>query len=106
MRRLLIAATLALSFGCGPDPSSQLCKNLKAGDLAISEFLADPSGTDTGNEWIEVFNPRSVDTSLKGVTVYGKKLDGSGVKTHVIRAGTVAGSGYFTLGDVRTGALP
>ena len=53
-----------------------------AGDLVISEFLADPSGSDTGSdkEWFEVYVSRQVD--LNGVV-----------------AGLVAGSPKVSIDD-------
>src|SRR4051812_24255418 len=97
---LLCASLLALA-GCGQNMTpTDACKGRKPGDLVITEFLNDPSGTDTGNEWIEIFNTLGTPLDLKGITVYVKKSDGSGLKSHVIRAGSVPSRGYFTLGDV------
>jgi hypothetical protein len=105
-RCALFTVTLAV-MGCGSDPQPQLCKALGVGDLVISEFLADPAGSDTGNEWIEIYNPTGRDISLEGVSVYVSAVDGTASKTHVIRVGTIASQGYFTIGDVRgTDALP
>lgn len=102
-------ATLALSSllaACNPTPAeADLCKGRQPGDLVITEFLDDPSGTDTGNEWIEIYNTLGTPLDLKGITVYTKKSDGTGLKSHLIRAGTVPARGYFTVGDAR-GALP
>ena len=102
----LLLTTLGLLAACSPPPPEvDLCKGRKAGDLVITEFLNDPSGTDTGNEWIEVYNSTSSTVELKGVSVYTKKSDGTGLKSHTIRAGSVRAHEYFTVGDVR-GALP
>jgi hypothetical protein len=107
MARHALVSVVIAACASAPDTPSELCKTLNPGDLVITEFLSDPTGTDTGSEWIEVYNPTAGDTPLKGVTVYVKRLDGTGLKLHVIRAGTVAAQGYFTLGDVRgTAALP
>src|SRR5882672_4236036 len=96
-----------LLAGCGNDqPTADVCKGRTAGDLVITEFLSDPNGTDTGKEWVEIYNTLGTPFDLKGATLYIKKSDGTGLKSHLIRAGTVPARGYFTLGDVRTGALP
>lgn len=76
------------------------------GDLVITEFLNDPDGTDTGAEWIEIFNTLGTTLDLKGMTIYLKKVDGTGLKQHVIRTGSIPSRSYFVLGDVRAGALP
>ncbi len=101
------AAALALS-GCGTNgPDNTLCSTRVAGDLVITEVLADPDGVDTGNEFVEIFNPGLTDIDLKGISIYSKKADGSSLKTHVIRNGTVRSKSYFTLGDIRgTDPLP
>lgn len=91
---------------CGPPTDTDVCKGRKVGDLVVTEMMPDPDGTDTGNEWIELYNNLGTPIDLKGFTVYWKKPDGSGLKTHLIRAGQVPPRGYFTLGDVRDGALP
>ncbi len=100
-----VAAYFAL--GCSaPPPSEDLCVGRKAGDLVITEFLSNPASTDTGSEYIEIFNSLGTPVELKGITVYVKKSDGTGLKTHVIRAGTVPARGYMAMGDVRSGPLP
>ena len=108
MRRLLpILVGCASALSCGPGGNTtDACKGRMPGDLVITEFLADPNGTDTGNEWIEVFNTLGTPLDLKGITVYLKKPDGTGLKQHLIKAGTVPANGYLALGDVRMGALP
>ena len=95
-------AVLGLSFvACsGHPPDADPCAGRGAGDLVITELLADPSGTDTGHEWFEIFNTVGTDVELSGFTVY------SGAKSHLVRAGTAAARGYFVFGDVRSGALP
>lgn len=96
-----------LASSCNPaPPNTDFCKGRKAGDLVISEVMADPDGSDTGAEWLELFNALGTPVDLKGVQVYVSKLDKTGLKSHSIRAGTAPARGYFTLGDVRTGPNP
>ncbi|MBK7863695.1 MAG: lamin tail domain-containing protein [Archangiaceae bacterium] len=102
-----MGSLVAVGAACGPGgTSTDACKGRMAGDLVITEFLADPDGTDTGSEWIEVFNTLGTAIDLKGVSIYVKKTDGSSLKTHVIKAGKIEPRSYFVLGDVRSGALP
>lgn len=105
---VVLGAFGALALGsCGSSTTTtDLCKGRQAGDLVLTEFMLDPDGTDTGQEWIELFNALGSEVDLKGVQVYTKKADGTGMKAHSIRAGTVAARSYFTLGDVRTGPNP
>jgi hypothetical protein len=104
---LLITVLTPMALACGSNnPTTDACKGRKTGDLVITEFLSDPSGTDTGDEWIEIFNTLGTAIDLKGVTLYVKKTDGTGLKSHLIKAGKVEARSYFALGDVRSGALP
>lgn len=68
--------------------------------------MIDPEGTDTGNEWFEVFNTLGTPVDLKGLTLFLTATDGTGAKSHVVRAGSAPGRGYFTFGDVRSGPNP
>lgn len=105
-RSLLVLAAVAAFSSCPPPASTDLCKGRVAGDLVISEVMIDPEGTDTGGEWIEIFNTLGTPLDLKGLTLYVRDTDGSGAKTHAIRAGTAPARGYFVLGDIRSGPNP
>ena len=106
--RFSIIAVVLIAAACSPPPPPDTCLGRMAGDLVITEFLNNPGGggTDTGSEWIEIYNTLGTAIDLKGVTVYTKKVDGTGVRNHVIRAGRIEPRSYFVLGDVRTGANP
>lgn len=43
--------------------------------LAINEILSDPVGTDTGNEWIELYNPTCESISLEGYSITASSGD-------------------------------
>ncbi len=101
----MLCALAALS-ACPPPTEESPCTALMTGDLVITEVMPDPEGTDTGNEWFEIFNALGSPVELKGLTLVYSSVDGSGSKTHVVRAGTAPARGYFTFGDVRSGANP
>jgi len=103
---LIAVAGPLLGSSCAPPNSTVACKGRAAGDVVITELMIDPESTDTGQEWIELFNTLGTPVDMKGMQLYTKKLDGTGVKTHTIRAGTAPARGYFTAGDVRTGPNP
>lgn len=46
-------------------------------DLVLNEVLYDPSGSDEGNEFVELWNPDSVPRALTGIVV--EAADGSGI---------------------------
>ncbi len=108
MKRVLSAlVAIAATAGCSPEmPTTDACKGRAAGDLIITELMIDPDGTDTGGEWIEIFNTLGTPLELKGLTLYVRDTDGSGSKTHAIRAGTAPARGYFVMGDIRSGPNP
>ncbi len=45
------------------------------GQVAITEFLADPDGTDRGREWIELFNYSPTTVDLAGWTIADEDTD-------------------------------
>lgn len=101
-----LAGLLVASCGPPTTTNTDLCKGRMAGDLVITELMVDPDGTDTGAEWVEVFNSLGTPLDLKGMTIYTRDTDGTGLKTHPIRAGVVPARSYFVLGDVRSGPNP
>ncbi len=105
MKNVLLSAAI-LGMSCAPAATTDACKGRADGDLIITELMIDPEGTDTGGEWIEVFNTLGTPLEMKGLTLYTRDTDGSGSKTHVVRAGTAPARGYFVLGDVRSGPNP
>jgi hypothetical protein len=107
MKRLMaVLAAVAVLSGCSAPPPTDACKGRVEGDLVITEVMIDPDGTDTGGEWIELFNTLGTPLDLKGLTLYVRDTDGSGAKTHLIRAGTAPARGYFVAGDIRSGPNP
>jgi hypothetical protein len=93
-------------LACGTPTPVDVCKGRLVGDLVVTEIMLDPEGTDTGGEWFEIYNTLGTDIDLKGMTIFTRDTDGSGAKSHVVKAGTVKAQSYFTLGDIRAGALP
>jgi hypothetical protein len=105
MKKLLLSAGIIL-VSCGPPTVVDPCKGRAAGDLVVTEMMLDPEGTDTGSEWVEIFNTLGTPLEIKGMTIYTRDTDGSGLKSHVIKAGTIPARGYFVLGDIRSGPNP
>jgi hypothetical protein len=68
------------------------------GEVRINEFMANPSGSDDGSEWIELYNSDSVALDLSGWTLeYGTQSFSSSVDLPeglIIEAG-----GFLLLGD-------
>ncbi|MCB9704192.1 MAG: lamin tail domain-containing protein [Myxococcales bacterium] len=92
------------------DTSSQTmgCEaNLGAGDLVITEIMADPQGADDGREWFEIYNPGDTSVNLQGVVLAISKANGDSLKSHTISVAVdIAPGQYMTFGDVLPEALP
>ena len=75
------------------------CSGINAGDLAITEVLANPASTDAGNEFVEFYNTTDASIDLEGLVIKGMKNDGSAVKMQALGAAIIDGSTYFAAGD-------
>lgn len=108
--RLALAAAAALSLaGCGGTkaqgtPSCTL--PLSAGDLVVSELLANPAGADTGHEWFEIFSTLDTAVTLSGLQLVVSRADGSGARTHTVAALALPPRGYVALGDATLALRP
>jgi hypothetical protein len=73
----------------------------------LTELLPDPEGVDTGQEWLEVYNPGRVTVNLQGLTLSVSRGDGSQEKGLLLDEPVVVEpGGYVVLGDVRSETLP
>lgn len=106
--RVMLYAVTAGAVACTPpvDMPTDACKGRVAGDLVITEVMIDPDGTDTGKEWLEVFNTLGTPLDLRGYTV-SYRQGTAAAKSHTVRASVqVPARGYVALGDVRSGPNP
>ncbi|CAM4488358.1 lamin tail domain-containing protein [Myxococcus xanthus] len=102
---------LAGAWACGGTPLDEdvdaACAGLLPGDVAITEYLNDPVGTDTGHEYVELHNPTRGPVDLYGLTLYASRADGSQETAYAfLEKMTVAAGDYLVLGDVRDGPVP
>ena len=75
--------------------------DLLAGELVITEIVANVEGQDAGLEWFEIYNASGNTIDLEGRTLVYSKVDGSALKTHTIaRSLEVPPGGYVTVGAV------
>ncbi|MBN9680897.1 lamin tail domain-containing protein [Corallococcus sp. NCSPR001] len=83
------------------------CDALLPGDLVITEYLNDPSGADTGKEYVELHNPTRETVDLLGVTLFTARDEAAQERVYTFTTGLPVDAGAFVvLGDVRDGALP
>lgn len=71
--------------------------------LIISEVMSNPTGDDSGREWIEIYNDTNADADLSAMTISIK--GGSFVTTTPLQGGTtIPPSGYAIVGSTVSGA--
>ncbi|MFY0563453.1 lamin tail domain-containing protein [Archangium lansingense] len=105
-----LAVTLVLVCGAcdlAPGAVEPACEGWRPGDVVLTELLPDPEGTDTGQEWMELYNPGRSAVDLRGLLLYAARPDGSQEKAYLFEASvSVEARGYVVLGDVRSESLP
>lgn len=87
------------SSGTNNVPDSPAASSTCRGIL-ISELLPNPAGTDTGREFIELYNPTDRPISLGGCVL---KTSASTSKLFKLDGKSVAGGQYIALSDTETG---
>jgi len=109
-RWVLGCAVAAVVCGCGPSDDGDdvvECKaNLLAGDLVITEIMANPDGDDEGNEWFEIYNATTTATDLTGLTLIESKEDLTGASQCVMTQMIIEPGAYLVLGGVATEFKP
>jgi hypothetical protein len=84
---------------CGGGQSG--CKaGLLPGDLALSEIMADPAGTDEGKEWFEIYNASGQALELEGLTVISSRADGTSEVKFKMGPARIQPGQYFVLGGM------
>jgi lamin tail-like protein len=115
MKRLLIILVMMLAvlgarpvMAATPSPtptpsstSSPASPFPMPGELRINEIMANPVGTDTGNEWIELANVTEHDLLLVGVTI--SRLSGTLLAT--VPTGTIVPAGDMLLLQPLSGSV-
>ena len=100
---LLFATSVA---ACGPSSSSGTCSGMLAGDLVVTEVMADSASTDAGKEWFELYNNTDNPLEMDGVVLTSSRIGGDKAKSHTMGKVTVAPGQYYTLGNSADDLLP
>lgn len=102
LARLCSSWALAMTIGCAPNlparPDAQ-CQNVAAGDLIVTEFMADPAGSDTGKQYIELYNTTDRAIDLTGLSLFQSLSDGSRLNAIVLHDAQIPAHAFFVLGD-------
>ncbi|MGE5178284.1 MAG: FlgD immunoglobulin-like domain containing protein, partial [Bacteroidota bacterium] len=107
-RSLVVALVAAVSISA-PGAPYRIGPGPVWADLVLNEVLYDPTGSDEGAEWIELWNPDPVPRPLAGIAIEAADGAKPDVWMPVFRgaaADTVArGSAFLVAGAALTGAL-
>jgi len=93
---------LTMTLGCGPTaptPPQAPCKGVAPGDMVLSEFMADPAGSDTGKQYIEIYNTTDHSVDLSGLTLFQSMSDGSRLNSTALPSLVMSSHSYFVMGD-------
>jgi len=91
-----------MALGCNPplpERSTETCKNVTVGDLVVTEFMADPAGSDPGKQYIEIYNTTDRRIDLTGLSLFQSLADGSRLNAIALRGARIPAQTYFVLGD-------
>jgi hypothetical protein len=95
---LVMLATAA----CTRDPAAELCPQLAAGDLVVTEIRRGPqSSADTGGSWVEIYNASGHAIDLLGLRIRFRDVqedEDAGVPILVRRSLEAAPGSYTVLG--------
>lgn len=96
----------SLVAACGPSSSSGTCSGMIAGDLIVTEVMADAASADEGKEWFELYNNTDDPLEMDGVVITSSRIGGDKAKSHTMGKVTIAPGQYYTLGNSADDLLP
>ena len=73
------------------------CDSIAAGDLVITEVMADYDTNDSGNEFVEIYNASGAEIEATGLVITSARADGESARTHEIQSGSIADGEYWVL---------
>ncbi|NOZ01254.1 MAG: lamin tail domain-containing protein [Deltaproteobacteria bacterium] len=103
---LAAAAGLSGTIACSGGSGGGACETMVAGDLVITEVMANPAGEDKGFEWFEIFNATQSRIDLEGVELSSSRADGTDRKYHALSGIGIDPGQYLVFGNASEGALP
>lgn len=101
---VFLGVAMALG-GCVRDAQPEICPQLRAGDLVVTEIRG---AAGSYGQWIELYNNSDTELDLRGVNVRMDKLNGDNAATIRVRASEllVAPGAYVVLGHQPPDMLP
>jgi hypothetical protein len=95
----LLGGLLVAACSGAPRAPDECASSMLPGDLVVTEFLANPNGTDSGNEWFELYNATDETLDLAGLTLISSQENGTNVEDHFVTGLEVPAGGYVVLGN-------
>ncbi|MFH0900273.1 MAG: lamin tail domain-containing protein [Pseudomonadota bacterium] len=97
---------MGMTLGCASEEWTSPCPALLAGDLVITEVMADPAGRDTGGEWIELVNTTGRRLDIAGLVLAAGSVDEAEQSAVMVGQGVVEPDEYFVLANVADDERP
>jgi len=109
IRIALVAGVVGLALGgCARDSLDWECPAVATGDLVVTEFRGEQSGSDTYGQWIELYNASGQALDLFGTQLWVQRLDGGAEARIIIRLRelNVSAGGYVVVGGFPAADTP
>ena len=88
-------------------PDTGCVANLLAGDLVITEVMANPEGADATNEWLEIYNTTTTEFNLEGLQVHVASQAQTSEEMYVFPSTmTIKPNQYLVVGNTDATPLP
>lgn len=108
MRLVVLVFFLGAHFACGerPQKPGSNCSGIGQGELLITEVMPNPSGSDEGQEWFEIYNASSRTLFLDDLTITASKPDLSQMKRMQVYEFEIPPKQYVVFGGMLKAVAP
>ncbi|PRQ09999.1 hypothetical protein [Enhygromyxa salina] len=93
-----LALLIGSASGCGRDPLPELCPDVDAGELVISELRGDQASDDSFGHYIEIYNDAGRGLDLQGLRVRLRSSGGEQLELFVRDPVELSAGGYAVIG--------
>lgn len=103
----MLAVLVTTASSCERPALDEVCPDVQAGTLALTELRGPQAGSDTWGQWIELKNTGSEALDLTGLQIIVTPGDGSDPARLIVREGVeLAADAYVVLGRAELGDVP
>ncbi|MBA3451611.1 MAG: lamin tail domain-containing protein [Deltaproteobacteria bacterium] len=97
MRLAGLFAFSLLAIGCTRDTAEEVCPDVVAGDLVVTEIGGPQSNNELLNEFVEIYNASGAPVDLLGIKIRFRRRDGSSEVQVLVRRSLIAAPGSYTV---------